>query len=144
MFGRQQRVNTPAKMTLAEAQRIVNEYGTALASKKSMVNDASGLPYSKSKIKAALISAIVATEDEVMRSNLKAGYIALADWQDGIGSRGQLLDATEKELNDDPLGAAKRISTGAPEFTETLARIQAESQALVDELTSLGLWSGGR
>ena len=38
MLGRKRRVRRPAKMTLAEAQKIVNEYGAVLASKKAMIN----------------------------------------------------------------------------------------------------------
>jgi hypothetical protein len=129
-------------MTLAEAQKIVNEYGAVLASKKAMINDVSGLPYPKIQIKAALILAIAATEDKVMRSNLRSSYISLADWQQGIGMGPNQFDALKANPSDaDLLKAAKRIVEAAPKTEKINKLVKAETDALVDELKCLGLWA---
>ncbi len=51
-----------------------------------------------------------------MRNLLKAGYVSLADWQDGIGKGAQPVDATEIQK-----------------------RVAPEAAKLAGELRSLGL-----
>jgi len=116
LFGRTSRTDKPGTLSLQKAQAIVNAYGAALASKTSGVVDASHLPHPKSRIKAALLVAMQATPEGSMRNLLKAGYVSLADWQDGVGKGGPPVDATE-----------------------TQKRVAPEAAKLAGELRSLGL-----
>ncbi len=125
-------------LTPAVAEKIVNAYGAAMASKRSVLADISGLPYSKERIKAALLVALSMTRDANMRERLKAGYVSLADWQAGIGSRPNPFDKTQDETAD-PKAAAARIATDGGEFIEVMQRSVAEGAALRDELMALGL-----
>jgi hypothetical protein len=116
VLGRTPRRDKSGSLSLQKAQAIVNAYGAALASKTSRVVDASHLPHPKSRIKAALVVVMQATPEGSMRNLLKAGYVSLANWQDGIGKGGQLVDTTEIQQ-----------------------RVAPEAAKLAGELKSLGL-----
>jgi hypothetical protein len=116
LSGGTARRDKSGSLSLQKAQAIVNAYGAALASKRSGVVDASQLPHPKSRIKAALVVVMQATPEGSMRNLLKAGYVSLADWQDGTGKGGQLVDATEIQK-----------------------RVAPEAAQLAGELKSLGL-----
>ena len=104
-----------------------------------MYSDASELPFPKPAIKAALVFAIKESDDPTIREQLKAAYVMLADWQDGIGPGPHSFEFSPAELAD-PMTAAKRIAAAGRAFTEKIpAKAAAEGQALLNELKSLGL-----
>jgi hypothetical protein len=118
------------------AQKIVNDYGAALESRKSSFADVSELPYLKSVIKAAILAALAITGDEKMRDVLKANFVSLADWQEGIGPGPHDLDVTQhpgETIQDQ----AKRISRAAPAYMELSKRVTTEMEGLLAELKSL-------
>jgi hypothetical protein len=138
LFTRQSHAS-PQKMSLAEAQKIVNTYGKAQLALRSVVSDVSQLPYPKARIKEALIIAIAGTRDATIRGNLKAAYVSLADWQEG-GEIGSFpVEVGSKQLKADPLLVAKGIAAAGSTFTDIPARVAAEAQALAGELKALGL-----
>jgi hypothetical protein len=114
-----------------DVQEIVQAYAASMSKTRSLVSDASELPYPKPQIKAALIAAISATQDAKMRERLKAAFVSLADWQEGVGAGPYSFESTTK--------MAKRIAVSGPTLTEISARVTAEGQALLDELKLLGL-----
>jgi Na+-translocating ferredoxin:NAD+ oxidoreductase RnfC subunit len=69
---------TLAKMSGQEAEKIIQAYGTVLqtqAPTPGCVADISKLPFSKEKIKAAIIIGLKSTNDQQMREMLKVAYI---------------------------------------------------------------------
>jgi hypothetical protein len=139
LLGRTSRKETSGDLSNQEAQVIVNAYGKALSSKKSGVADASELPYPKTRIKAALLAAIRAIPDASMRDQLKAGYVSLADWQDGVGTDALAFESAMKVSSGGPLQVAKRIAEAGPAYMEIQGRIVAEATKLAGDLKSAGL-----
>jgi hypothetical protein len=83
-----------------------------------------------------LIAALSVIEDAQTREDLKAAYVMLAEFQEGIGAGPYPweLSATDSEGVD----AIKRIVDAGSSFTEMPGKVAAESQALLDELKALG------
>jgi hypothetical protein len=123
---------------VAEVQKILTAYCAILASNTRTVADSSELPYPKNRIKAALVAAIKLSPDPKQREQLKAAYVGLAGWQDGIGPGPGVFEVTQADLND-PISAMKRIAAAGPEFTEIPERVAADGEALFAELKSMGL-----
>ena len=103
------RSNANVPMTTAVAQAIVADYEDAMASMPTTVMDESRLPHAKAQIKEALLLMRSTTKDQKLRDQLNAGYISLADWQEGIGDSARSFQMTPQDLAD-PLAAAKRIA----------------------------------
>jgi hypothetical protein len=62
---------------------------------------------------------------------LKAAFVALADWQKGVGPGPEAFETTIKR--------AQRVAASSPSFAELSAMVTTEGRALLDELKSLGL-----
>lgn len=134
---------TPATMTVAAAEKIVQEYGAALRSVSRpgrYVTDARNLPHPKEDIKQALILALRLNTDPKEREALKIAYVSLADWQEGVGDIPVGLDLTKMDLNADPIGLAKRIAPQADTMVKWLPVVKEEQEALKSELQKLDLW----
>jgi hypothetical protein len=119
-------------------QKIVNDYGAALASRKSLFADVSELPYPKYLIKAAILVAISSTCDEKMKARLKANFMSLADWQEGIGPGPHDIDVADRP-GETTQEHAKRFLQGAPAYMSLSKRSITEMEGLLAELKSLGL-----
>lgn len=118
-------------------QKIVNDYGDALASHKTSFADASELPHPKPLIKFAMLAAIAGTQDKPAREHLKTSLMWLADWQEGVGPGPHPLERALKI--DDVVESAKRFSAAYPSYSETLVKVVAEMQAQLAEFKALGL-----
>lgn len=144
IFGRTKaKQHTPTGMTPETAEKIVQDYGTVLESSApapGCVADVCNLPYSKERIKQALVFALCLNKEPQRREHLKVGYILLADWQEGVGSGTVGIDLTRMDLNADPLEIAKRIASQANAMEKWTPLVQAEHEALKSELQKLGLW----
>jgi hypothetical protein len=131
---------SPGVSTANEFEAIIHAYSTALTSAAGrLVMDSSELPHPKERIKGALAFALRHTSDASMKSQLRAAYLSLADWQPGIGDVGEAVTraVTEANLTDDVrLGAARIVRAGAP-FQRWLPIIEAERKQLVTELERL-------
>jgi hypothetical protein len=121
----------------AGVQKIVNDYGAALASRNGLFADASELPYPKPVIKAAILAAISITSDEKMRALLKANFMSLADWQEGIGPGPHDMDVTTRP-GETIQEQAKRFSQAAPVYMALHKRVATEMEGLLAELKSHG------
>jgi hypothetical protein len=122
----------------AGVQKIVNDYGAAIMARKGMFADASELPYPKPVIKAALLAFIALTQDEKMRALLKANFMSLADWQEGIGPGPHDIDVADRR-GETIQEHAKRFSQAAPAYMALSKRSITEMEGLLAELKSLGL-----
>ena len=70
---------------LMYAQSLVNQYGEILeAAGASIVADVALLPASKDTMKAAILLCIKASKDPNMKEQLRAGYVALSIFQEGV------------------------------------------------------------
>ena len=79
----------PTQLDAATAQQIIRDYGAAtvsMAVRGIAISDVGKLPHSKDQIKQALMLAAAMTSDRAAREQLKVAYIALADWQEGVGN----------------------------------------------------------
>jgi hypothetical protein len=85
-------------MTDGEATKIISAYGKALRDRKSLYGDLSELPYSKERIKEALIFVIRKGGNPKFREQLRGAYITPAEWQAGFGSRRGAVEFTEEEM----------------------------------------------
>lgn len=82
--------NSKTSLTDKEVEKIINRYGEVLqfsAPPPGGVADVKKLPYSKEKIKAAILQAITVSNDKNLNESLKAAYVQLADWQEGVGEQ---------------------------------------------------------
>ena len=127
-------------MSLNEAELIVNAYGKTLqfhAPTPGSIADAGKLPFSKERIKSALTTALRASTDSQQREVLKAGYIALADWQTGVGEQDVGINATDLDLNGDARAIAKSVLMQTERATKWQEMALKETSALMQELRSL-------
>src|ERR1700679_2161591 len=120
----------------AGVQKIINDYGAALESRKSSFADASELPYPKPVIKAAILAALSITHDERMREVMRNNYMFLAEWQEGIGPGPHDLDVADRP-GETIQEKAKRISQAGPAYIALHKRVATEMEALLAEVKSL-------
>ena len=133
----------PAGMPPALAEQIIHEYGAMLEHRAptfDCVADVKKLPYPKDKIKQALIVGLRATSDAVGRNSLKMVYIRLADWQRGVGDTDAGLDASQLNLNDDPMKYAQQVLAQISDREKWSTIIETERRELEAELRRLGQW----
>jgi hypothetical protein len=136
LFGKSANGSTKP-MTDDEAMKIINAYGKAMMDRKSTYGDVSALPYSKARIKEALIHGIKEGDDPQFRDQLKAAYVALAEWQPGLGNRRLPGELSDDELRD-PARAMARIADST-DFLKIPADVAAEANVLQADLKALGL-----
>ena len=76
-------------MSVQEAQTIMQHYSKFMQTNSPAIGhvaDSQKLPYSKKKIKEALIIAITNIPDPQAKSALSIADVHLANWQDGVGN----------------------------------------------------------
>ena len=86
IFGGGEKKPAETTMSRESAIEIIQTYGEIMetsAPAPGCVADASKLPYTKERIKQALILGLKTNADPHMKEMLKVGYVQLADWQDG-------------------------------------------------------------
>jgi hypothetical protein len=125
------------RMTDDDAMKIINAYGKAMMDRTSAYSEVSALPFPKSRIKEALIHGIKEGDDPKFREQLKAAYVALAEWQAGLGDRRRPGELTPEELAD-PAKAMAQI-TADPDWLKVPETVAAEATMLHTELKALGL-----
>ncbi len=122
---------------------VIQGYGEALetaAPYPGTVADARKLPYSKQKIKDALIAALQAEEDQQIRASLVIGYISLADWQEGVGDIDQGFDTRPLSGTQDAWAIVSQVAGIEPKGMAWIDVAQREREVLKQELEALGLW----
>ena len=127
-------------LDLGRCREIVSAYGTVLETGPvpGTVADECELPYPKQIIKQALLVLLKTTTDPKMRGNLKAGYICLSDWQQGVGPYRVGFDISKIDQTGDALSIARRIAATEESAKSWLARAEVEQKCLVSELREMG------
>ncbi len=122
---------------------IMRAYGALMqqqAAGQAGLGDSEELPCSKEEIKAAIIATMQSTGDSDSREMLKAGYVYLANWQEGFNKAEQEGELPSLDEEKDPLELADQILEGRPSYEGWQAKVKAEQQVLQKELEQLGLW----
>jgi hypothetical protein len=131
LFGSKREAVDAGRLDLNKLQRTINEYGAILERQSktgSVVYDESVLPLPKEDLRKALLMLIASIKDTQSRDQLKAGYLMLADFQAGIGSRTIAID---------PQADAATIAKQAGEVAHWQQVIAAEAARLRDDLLAL-------
>ena len=123
------------ELTPQRAEKIINEYGHALehaSPPPGGVADSTKLPHSKATIKKALTAMLLSTQDANLRRHLVEGYMALADWQEGVGPKDIGLMVSANTSPQEFLAASAALEKWRPV-------IEKERQVLLAELKALGI-----
>lgn len=123
-------------MTNEEAMKIINAYGKAMEHNKSQYGDLSELPYTKDRIKEALVHGIKGGADPKVREQLKAAYLMLANWQPGLANRRAPGELTDEELKN-PAKAMAAIKAAGEGFLKIPPEVAAETDLLMADLNTL-------
>jgi hypothetical protein len=126
-----------------ETEEILHAYGRVLQQRAMTqvgLMDVRELPHPKERIKTAIIAGLRVTEDARMQEMLRAGYVHLAGWQEGVGCRVCGMELPNRDPESDPTEQAERLLEGGPGFDKWQAAVQAEQEALRQELRDLGFW----
>jgi hypothetical protein len=141
LFSRAPRRNA-AEFDPDIGEDIVAAYCQALEESAPLpgcVADVEELPYPKETIKEALRWRLQRTSDVDYRDTLKVAYVALADWQPGVGPRHRGLDLTQLPPDLSRQQRLERIAEQALEGAAWSARSNAEAEQLHRELVALGV-----
>jgi hypothetical protein len=133
----------PRPNSVGDAVAIVRAYANVMehsAPSPGCVADASRLPFPKSAIKAAIVTALRATDDAGTKDALRAGYTGLASWQEGVGGVDQGIDALNLDRKQDPKVLAEIVLKQSEGFAKWAPIMQEDSDKLKRELVELGLW----
>lgn len=142
LFGGNKPTSTATKMSDEEAVDIIQQYGAVLGTGVAAtggVADVSLLPAEKQRVKQALQIGIKGSSDPSMKDHLKAAYLSLASFQDGVGNGGQGLDLSDLDLNSPVQELADQVLSKGDAFSKWSQVVQDEMQALEAELKHAGL-----
>lgn len=142
LFGRKKDYSE-SSMSLEQATDIVWAYGDVMENSSpapGAVADTSRLPYSKPKIKRALIVMLRSIENPRIQEYLKAAYLSLADWQEGAKQTNKARVVTNVDLDSAKKKRTKKSLSKDKHSEKLYTRARAESQQLKSELQNLGLW----
>ncbi|SPJ17443.1 hypothetical protein SBBP2_3090007 [Burkholderiales bacterium] len=136
-----------AEEALTAAERIIQDYGAAMLSKRATqsgrIADVRKLPHSKELIKQAIVLVLRVTEDSQFREQLKSSYLLLAGWQEGVGDAMVGIYANVNPGGDPAEIMRVMTSQGAEwkAWEKWRPRVMEEERALTADLKKLGLWS---
>lgn len=130
-----------ADLRLAEALEIAHAYGEALerSKREGAPADEADLPYPKDTIKWALLQ-LLAALDPARREPLKAGYVALAEFQDLARLASDTFDSARLRRKIDPLALAREFAARTSPEAGAIAAARAEQTVLIAELRRRGFW----
>jgi hypothetical protein len=103
------------------------------------VADVRELPCSKETIKQALRWRMLRTPDADFRDTLKVAYVALSDWQEGVGAEHLGLDVGKLPAGMTVRERAEVIAGRVVEGATWAGRSNAEAKGLHRELSALGV-----
>ena len=130
-------------LRVGQALGVVQAYGESLDRSRhepGFVSDAADLPYPKETIKWALLLLLAALRDPAQREPLKAGYVALAEWQSPADFESATFDSNRLRKKMDPLALAKEFASRATPRGRWMEASRAEQQLLIAELKRKGFW----
>ena len=127
-------------LRIEQALEVVDAYGQALEAKREPIADTRELPYPKDTIKWAMLVLLGAIGDRAQREPLRAGYVALAEWQDRAALESFGFDSARLRRRLDPLALANEFASRVTPEDRWLAASRAEQAALIGELRARGFW----
>ena len=130
-------------LRIDEAIGIVRAYGELLERARheaDFVSDVAALPYPKETIKWALLLVLGALREPAQREPLKAGYVALAEWQSPADFENTAFDSMRLRKKMDPLALAKEFAARATPRDRWMEASRVEQQLLIAELKRKGFW----
>jgi hypothetical protein len=141
LFG-QSKSTSP--LSQANSESIVVAYGAALeAHTPAPVVDIKALPYSKDEIKRAILAELGKISDpklEKLREHLKAGYLMLAGFQDGVGETPPAFDFPKLDPSQINQALIKEMLPKLELIHKWNAIVENEQQILIGDLRELGHW----
>lgn len=133
----------PGTMSAQKATAIIQQYGSFLehgAPNPGCVADVTKLPFAKAEIKRALLLGLKSIAEPEAREVLRAGYLQLADWQEGVGDSDQGIDVSGFDPAEDPLKMAEKVLAQSEGHEKWSPIVEAERLMLRDELQRAGMW----
>lgn len=129
----------PHSITPKKAEDIINAYGAVMMRKPTMVCDERDLPFSKAEIKEAIrVCLRLVGSDTDSADQLRAGYIALADYQPLTSQERAVVaryDASVRSMPD--LSSPEAMSAylaGFEEYQKLTQRVLEDSAVLLAEI----------
>jgi hypothetical protein len=119
---------------------IINAYGAFLeksAPTPGCVADASKLPFPKARISEAILFSL-GRSDPQMKEMLKAGYLELANWQEGVGPEDRGIDTSKLTGAVDIAAQARAILAQAEGMDEWNNMVSAELALRIAQLREKG------
>ena len=121
-----------------KARQIVHDYAAVLehsAPAFGCVADARELPHSKRLIKDAIVVYLSHAACSVSRDALEVSYVALADWQEGVGHSHIRMPLFNADLPRSPGELYRRLAEQTPEDADKwIAIVISEMSALHEEI----------
>ena len=131
-------------ISLEQAEKVIQAYGSYIAGSDSVPGtdaDVSWLPYSKAKIKRAILIGLGAAQDIQQKEMLKVGFMQLANFHEGVGEKNIGLDLSNLDVgkaNIDELAHQVLKQTESSGKWQRL--VQEEQEAFKNELQKAGYW----
>jgi len=141
LFGKRPPHTRDIPMTSAQAVKIINAYGGFLeksAPTLGCVADASKLPFPKVQISEAILVGLSSATDPKMKDMLKAGYLELSNWQEGVGPEDRGIDTSKLGGGTDIEAQARAIRAQAEGMDEWNNLVSAELALRVAQLKEKG------
>jgi len=115
---------------------LIQEYGGCMERYAGSTADTSVLPAPKERIKQAILTALLAANDQKIRDILECGYLGLANFQDGVGSHPIRYPGSDPNFNKLDIDSQAATLANHPYF-HWLMVTQKEFEALMLELKAL-------
>ena len=127
-----------------EAEKVIQAYGSYLAVSAPVsgtVADVSRLPYSKAKIKRAILIGLGAVQDIQQKEMLKIGFMQLANFQEGVGEKNIGLDISNLDVGKADIDElAQQVLNQTEGFDKWKRLVKEEEEVLKSELQKAGYW----
>jgi len=130
------------KLSNEDAETIVKEYANTIEHNSPLpltVSDTKNLPYSKNKIKKAILVVLQNTTNEQGITYLKHGYTFLSNWQDNVGDEDIGVNLLDKDLDsDDASQHIQDFQEQSRKYNEWKDLVESEEKQLIRELEEQG------
>jgi hypothetical protein len=134
-------VQGSADLRIGQALEIARAYDESLEQPANDTGrDEADLPFPKDTIKWALLLLLGSAAEASQREQLKAAYVALAEWQDPARLAEAIFDSARLRRKIDPLTLAREFAAQADAGSRHMAASRAEQARLIDELRRRGFW----
>ena len=132
----------PDLLSPEAGQQILRAYSAILedgSSQPGRIADIGQLPYSKREIKDAIIVCLTSASDAEATLRLQSAYLALAEWQEGVGDVPVALTLLDVPAANEPGRPDQAlVSPAARDVDQWNIRVVDERRQLSRELRALG------